>query len=1260
PVLTAKGERLIAWRNVVLKNPDGTIAGTLSEGRDITDEREAENRMIESERRFRLLFESAPVGYVACFYDGRIFDVNQFFISMTGFKKEQLAGKNFKSIVFSTDRKQFDLLFDALKRNTLNVSEFRIMKKDGSSIDVYCTARIAGKQDRMIQIILYDITHRRVMDKLNKAQGKIGSILNKTLDSSNIALKVASAIKESFGFESVAVLFKDDSKKQHLAKGFQHYIRDCLAGKSGKESKDLILRAKVDGKEKFFTCFPLKTEEAIIGVLLCVDTKESKFSPEIVGFLENTAKVISIGFQRIKSFKKLQTTIKNFETFIGSTKDMAFIKDSKFRYVYVNPEYAKFFDKSTEEVLGKSDFDLMETSTARQCRRTDKQALKNNRLVINEEMANNRIYETRKFPVRLESGEIGVGAFIRDITEEKEHRQKLSNLMWMYTILYQVNQAIIQAKNPSGLFKKICEIACNEGKFVLAWMCTVDYEKKSVVPVAGYGKTQYYKNIKISFDPQSPEGKGPTARAIRTGRICVCNDFFADRRMQPWWQEAKKCGFCSSAAVPIRSAGKVTAALNLYSGQRKFFSDDIKKLLVEIASDIGLCIEKLNAEEIRKKAEQCLRENEKHLAGIFENLPVPAIEIDLSELRSSLDSIKKSKKQDFKTYITENRQYLRDHVRILNINKRVFELFAIRNIDKLIELLKENLFTPEIIEQFYTMQKLKQLETKIKTKGGIEKDVILNFNTVSVNENDWSRVIISLVDITDRIYMEKNIRATLSRFRGVFDTFSAGIGILDLEGRPIVLNNRVCEMLGYSHEELMKMKLMDVIHPEELDSVKSMYEKLRNGEITHYETERRYVRKDGSIIYAYVSGELIFDEILNEKCIIAIVIDITKQKEYLNRFMRIRNALQAAIACNEIFENAKDEKAMLSSICDELSKVHPGFVFVILKNISGFEIVTYSKENIEFFSELREMFLEKSRMCPTVESLFKKKHIILNNIESSNYFDEWKSLVAKYGFKSMFALPVVDENVSIGCLSIFSPEKNRFIDDEENSIINGIAENVGRCITVLRTKRERDASISELQKSYARLQDAIEGISLSIAKIIETRDPYTAGHQVRVAKLAVAIATEIGLPENIIRGIYFAGILHDIGKINVPVEILVKPGRLTEDEFAIIKLHSMYGYEILSKIPFPWDIAVIVRQHHERLDGSGYPEGLLEKDILLEAKIIAVADVVEAMAFDRPYRTAFGIDFALNEIKQKSGILFDPFVVDICVSLFKEKGFVFD
>jgi putative nucleotidyltransferase with HDIG domain len=174
---------------------------------------------------------------------------------------------------------------------------------------------------------------------------------------------------------------------------------------------------------------------------------------------------------------------------------------------------------------------------------------------------------------------------------------------------------------------------------------------------------------------------------------------------------------------------------------------------------------------------------------------------------------------------------------------------------------------------------------------------------------------------------------------------------------------------------------------------------------------------------------------------------------------------------------------------------------------------------------------------------------------------------------------------------------------------------------------------------------------------IESRDPYTAGHQQRVTQLVSALAQEMGLSEKEVEGVKMASLIHDIGKISIPAEILSKPGKLTEIEFSLVKTHAQAGYEILKDIEFPWPIAQIVLQHHERLDGSGYPLGLKDKKILLEAKIIGVADVVEAMASHRPYRPGLGIEKALEEISQKKGILYSPEVVDICIKLFTEKGF---
>lgn len=221
---------------------------------------------------------------------------------------------------------------------------------------------------------------------------------------------------------------------------------------------------------------------------------------------------------------------------------------------------------------------------------------------------------------------------------------------------------------------------------------------------------------------------------------------------------------------------------------------------------------------------------------------------------------------------------------------------------------------------------------------------------------------------------------------------------------------------------------------------------------------------------------------------------------------------------------------------------------------------------------------------------------------------------------------------------------------EEKRIIKGVS-------NIISSYLERKLTADELKKSYHRIKATLDGIIKTLANIVEEQDRYTSGHQKRVAIMATAIAKELGMDEGKVEAINTAALIHDIGKIGVPASILTKPGKLTDIEFQMVKTHTERGYEILKEIEFPYPIAKIVIQHHERLDGSGYPYGLRDKDILLEARVIAVADVMEAMISHRPYRPALIVDKAIKEITSGKNKLYDSTVVDACIKLFKKKSF---
>ncbi len=220
-----------------------------------------------------------------------------------------------------------------------------------------------------------------------------------------------------------------------------------------------------------------------------------------------------------------------------------------------------------------------------------------------------------------------------------------------------------------------------------------------------------------------------------------------------------------------------------------------------------------------------------------------------------------------------------------------------------------------------------------------------------------------------------------------------------------------------------------------------------------------------------------------------------------------------------------------------------------------------------------------------------------------------------------------------------------------NEVLINIRNSLHRRELEIDNRRYRMDLEEIVEERTASLRKAMLGIIRAMGLTVESRDPYTSGHQQRVARLSAAIAKEMELPRDQILGIRLAGMIHDLGKIAVPAEILCKPTRLSEFEFAIIQTHSQVGYDILKEIEFPWPIAQMVYQHHERMDGSGYPRGLAGEAILLEARILSVADVVEAMASHRPYRPAVGLDQAMEEISRNSGKLYDGEAVEACVKI---------
>jgi putative nucleotidyltransferase with HDIG domain len=255
-------------------------------------------------------------------------------------------------------------------------------------------------------------------------------------------------------------------------------------------------------------------------------------------------------------------------------------------------------------------------------------------------------------------------------------------------------------------------------------------------------------------------------------------------------------------------------------------------------------------------------------------------------------------------------------------------------------------------------------------------------------------------------------------------------------------------------------------------------------------------------------------------------------------------------------------------------------------------------------------------------------------------------------------VPITDNNPTvIGALTIYASIPDAF-GSLEITLFETLAKEIGYGLSVIEKQRLLDDVISQRDLAHDRLVNSLRSTIEAMSKTMEWRDPYTAGHQKRVALISEAIAKKMGWDEERIRGLYLAALVHDLGKIAIPSEILTKPSKLSDIEMSLIKEHPETGYEILKDIPFPWQIAMMVRQHHERLDGSGYPHGLKANEILLEARILAVADTIEAISTHRPYRPSLGTDKAIEQITLEAGTRLDPDIVTIAIDLLGKAEFL--
>ncbi|MCX5830668.1 MAG: PAS domain S-box protein [Deltaproteobacteria bacterium] len=507
------------------------------------------------------------------------------------------------------------------------------------------------------------------------------------------------------------------------------------------------------------------------------------------------------------------------------------------------------------------------------------------------------------------------------------------------------------------------------------------------------------------------------------------------------------------------------------------------------------------------------------------------------------------------------------------------------------------------------------------------------------------------------------------KFKTIFDRASDGILIADpITKKFLQGNTAICSMLGYTKAEIESLTIYDIHPKEDISRVQDEFGKMIKGEKVLAESLPS-LRKDGSIFYADIGAANI--TIGGMPYLIGIFRDINEKKqaeEGREKMLVLQQGVnllqQSLLAPATLEEKLRVITDSVVSLFDtdfcRIWLIQPGDLCeqgcVHAEVNEGPHICRFRDRCLHLLASSGRYIHTDGKIHRRVPfGCYKIGHIaseddhsfLTNDVQNDPrvHNREWArelGLVSFVGYQLR-----VPGGKTMGVLALFAKHP---ILSSEDAMLDGLSSTVALVI-------QRDVAEKSLRGALERLHKAIGTTIQVMVSAVETRDPYTAGHQIRSADLARAIGTEMGLPQEKIDGIRMAGSIHDIGKLSIPAEILSKPTKLTNIEFSLIKEHAQTGYEMLKDVESPWPLAEIVYQHHERMDGSGYPRNLKGDDILMEARIMAISDVVESMASHRPYRPALGLNAALEEIENNKGTFYDANAADACLRLFREKGF---
>ncbi|BBL72223.1 hypothetical protein MoryE10_28290 [Methylogaea oryzae] len=522
--------------------------------------------------------------------------------------------------------------------------------------------------------------------------------------------------------------------------------------------------------------------------------------------------------------------------------------------------------------------------------------------------------------------------------------------------------------------------------------------------------------------------------------------------------------------------------------------------------------------------------------------------------------------------------------------------------------------------------------------------------------------VLTLRDITSQRLAVSALQASETRYRTLVEHLPMRVFVKDRRFAYVSCNSKYAGDVAIAPADIVGKTDFEFFPAELAERYQNDDRRVMTEGLT-LTVEEPFVDRQGRRLWIHTSKVPLRDDAGAIQGVVGIFADITERKRAEEELRRVNWALRALSRSNSALIHAESEENQFQTCCETVTS--DGFYplawigWALDDAEKTVQVRAAAGPARDYLQGLRVSWGDNALgRGPTGTVIRSGVTYVNNDLAGNPAFAPWREKARRAGLAASIVLPIKIGGATLGALNIYAREPDAF-GAAEVALMEELAADLGFGVQTRGVEEAFKAAQAQREKQAEKLRDALESIIGAVGATLERRDPYTAGHERRVSDLAATLAGHLGLESERVHGLRLAGTVHDIGKVQVPAEILSRPVRLNDMEMALVRTHAETGYEILKDIDFPWPIAEIVRQHHEYLDGSGYPHGRKGDEILLEARILTVADIVEAMSSHRPYRPGLGLDAALGQIQSMRGGQLDPCVVDACVELFRRRDYRF-